>query len=600
MAYVKTISPAIKSDAHLSKAVDYITSPQKTKHISYSLCVSSSPANIAKEFELTRIAYNKNDKILAHHLVQSFSQDDNITPELAHKIGQDFIDKCLSKYQVVCATHIDGKCIHNHFIINSVSPFDGKKFEGNKKTIRLMRRVSDELCYKNNLSVIELSSNYKTVDRATRHLAMRGESWKFNLIKDIHKALENCKTKKDFIKFFIDNDYEIKYKSNYISFKKAGAERAIRTGRLAEEFGGRYAKASIDKKLNVLSETTNADKKAKTKVTTPLPDLKYINAIAEEEWKRYEKKYKNTITIGNKKFFSSSVFSKNPFIFTVRLINHIFSLSNKHPIHTRTKEKKYKIKSFTNQKNLKKTIYNVPYSDLVNTVGACAEIKLYSWQLSKLFANNILCSANIDLTTGTAIVTIKQHDIKKVTEALSLSDEALLEKQSETIRNRKIYRKLKKENTKIEYLIVSKAQVEELEYRCVEFAKFEKGEDKFNIAFSPKDKDKILKILYPNKTTAAKGVDSFRAKNIQINNRLKKQSKETGEKLCYRIVVSSQFKLLKESDIDFAVFRQKDGRYNIVFLEHDEDNIIKILKKGATNNVDSSQNLQPQNPKHSI
>ena len=44
--------------------------------------------------------------------------------------------------------------LHNHFVINSVSFVDGKKYYDNKANYNLMKRISDKLCEENNLSVI--------------------------------------------------------------------------------------------------------------------------------------------------------------------------------------------------------------------------------------------------------------------------------------------------------------------------------------------------------------------------------------------------------------------------------------------------------------
>ena len=45
----------------------------------------------------------------------------------------------------------------------------------------------------------------------------------------------------------------------------------------------------------------------------------------------------------------------------------------------------------------------------------------------------------------------------------------------------------------------------------------------------------------------------------------------------YKIVVNSQYAKLKSCNIKFAVFKQKDGRYNIVFLETDKKAINKLI-----------------------
>lgn len=159
VAYCKTVKKTITSETYLYEALSYVTNPEKASQVSFVTENIVIPDNdvlsIETAYRRTRNIANKNTGILAHHFVQSFADYDNVTPELAHQIGLEFIKNNLSKYQVTLATHIDGNHIHNHFIINSVSPVDGLKFKGNKTTVRALRQASDDLCIKYNLSVIE-------------------------------------------------------------------------------------------------------------------------------------------------------------------------------------------------------------------------------------------------------------------------------------------------------------------------------------------------------------------------------------------------------------------------------------------------------------
>ncbi len=53
-------------------------------------------------------------------------------------------------------THVKGSSVlHNHFVINSVSVKDGKKYRWQKGSYRQLRKVSDELCRQHQLSIIE-------------------------------------------------------------------------------------------------------------------------------------------------------------------------------------------------------------------------------------------------------------------------------------------------------------------------------------------------------------------------------------------------------------------------------------------------------------
>ena len=58
------------------------------------------------------------------------------------------------RFEVVVATHLNKEHLHNHFVINSVSFIDGKKYYDNTANYNRMKKISDRLCEEYNLSVI--------------------------------------------------------------------------------------------------------------------------------------------------------------------------------------------------------------------------------------------------------------------------------------------------------------------------------------------------------------------------------------------------------------------------------------------------------------
>lgn len=585
MAIVKTISPKIKTQAHLSEALYYITQEEKAKEVHYHRCQNyAGISQVAKDFEMVRIVANQDQGILASHICQSFSPDDSITPKLAHRIGIEMIKRCFPDYQVVLASHADREHIHNHFIINSVSMMDGKKFYENKDTLRQIRKVSDELCYQNDLSVIENDrvTKYDPLDQATMNAAKQGRSWKIQLVKDLDTALESCHSKNKFIHFFQTHGYEIKFTNKNITFKKNGEKKGIRADTLAKQFGQKYSKASIEKRLNISNsdsqKTKNSDIPSNGK-RFQIPNYDYYNQLAAVNWKRYEKIYAPKIKVADKRLGSPSFFTKNPFLFSLRLIRYILILKNKNEKKPKRKIIGYaadhKVKTYFDYKRGKKVVQNIPYKEIVNTFGEAAQIKLYAWQITHLLNNDILLSSRIDMKTGTAVVTLKKTDLQRVSAVLGVPYENFAE-QAEKIKNRRIAAELKSRNLKLSYLLVTAEQAEALREHCILFAGYPKG-DKINIAFAPEDKEKVLTVLYPNREEKKVNQETFFKRNAVINRKLKQISKETGEKLCYKIVLSNQYKLLRNTTLEFAVFRTEDGKYNVVFLESQKKAIEKAL-----------------------
>ena len=100
--------------------------------------------------------------IECYHAYQSFAEGE-VIPSQAHEIGVKLAEEIWgNKFQVVVSTHLNTDNIHNHFVINSVSFVDGKRFCNTKKDYALMRKTSDRLCADYGLSVLK---NEKQDDR---------------------------------------------------------------------------------------------------------------------------------------------------------------------------------------------------------------------------------------------------------------------------------------------------------------------------------------------------------------------------------------------------------------------------------------------------
>ena len=99
--------------------------------------------------------FGKEDGVIAYHGYQSFAPGE-CTPAMAHEIGVRLAQELWGeRYQVLVATHLDkANHLHNHFVVNTVSFLDGRKYHRTKQDYRDMRRASDRLCREYGLSVI--------------------------------------------------------------------------------------------------------------------------------------------------------------------------------------------------------------------------------------------------------------------------------------------------------------------------------------------------------------------------------------------------------------------------------------------------------------
>ena len=82
--------------------------------------------------------------IKVHHYIQSFAPGE-VTPEQAHSIAVEWARKTFGDHrQVLVSTHTDKGHVHSHIAV-AVFDFSGKRWIGNKETLRKCREVSDRM-----------------------------------------------------------------------------------------------------------------------------------------------------------------------------------------------------------------------------------------------------------------------------------------------------------------------------------------------------------------------------------------------------------------------------------------------------------------------
>lgn len=100
----------------------------------------------------------KGNAVLAHHLIQSFSPEDDLTPEKIHEIGYNTVMELTGgEYEFVIATHVDKEHLHNHIIFSSTNLKTGKAFRWQKGTKRVFEQISDKIAAKEGAKIIEKS-----------------------------------------------------------------------------------------------------------------------------------------------------------------------------------------------------------------------------------------------------------------------------------------------------------------------------------------------------------------------------------------------------------------------------------------------------------
>lgn len=157
--------------AGLAFILSYCKQESKTQYGNHRLmtsvnCVAES---VYHEMMNTKMQYGKTDGRMFYHVVQSFSPNENITPETAHEIALKFAEWQFQGYEVLVSTHVDKEHIHSHFVVNSVSFENGYKYHSDNENIQRLRDASDKLCMEYGLSVVKP----KTKSQKTEQISSR-------------------------------------------------------------------------------------------------------------------------------------------------------------------------------------------------------------------------------------------------------------------------------------------------------------------------------------------------------------------------------------------------------------------------------------------
>ena len=202
MAVVKMINNKSQSIQGLLCVIAYACKDAKTNHEGQQLIsgINCVPSLAFDEFMTTKRLYNQDGGRMFYHMVQSFSPEENITPEVAHEIACKLAD-AIPGFEIVVATHCDADHVHSHFVINSVSFETGKKYHSDPQSIQALWNASDKLCLQYGLSVITArkKKEHKMNDREYRAYD-RGNSWKMALEIAIDDCMTMARNKNHFIR----------------------------------------------------------------------------------------------------------------------------------------------------------------------------------------------------------------------------------------------------------------------------------------------------------------------------------------------------------------------------------------------------------------
>ena len=189
--YVKDKEKTTQKADSLEDAIDYAMNRTKTEQAVFEDTIGCTNENAYEDMVATKRRFHKMGGVEGYHLVQSFAEGE-VTPELAHLIGQELADRLLKgQFEVVITTHLNTRHYHNHIVWNSVSMVDGHKYHSNAKSYYTeIRKISDDLCRKYGLSIIE-SNQKKSIPYVQWKAEQEGKpTWRTAIRLDIRESVQ--------------------------------------------------------------------------------------------------------------------------------------------------------------------------------------------------------------------------------------------------------------------------------------------------------------------------------------------------------------------------------------------------------------------------
>ncbi|MCC0093200.1 SAG1250 family conjugative relaxase [Streptococcus mitis] len=292
------------------RLIKYILNPDKTDNLKLVSDFGMSnyldfPSH-AEMVEMYNVNFTNNDKLYesrndrqekyqqtihAHHLIQSFSPEDNLTPEEINRIGYEtMMELTGGRFKFIVATHTDKDHVHNHILINSIDRNSDKKLIWNYALERNLRMISDRISKVAGAKIIEKSFSYRDYQK------YRQSSHKFELKQRLYFLLQQSKSFDDFLEKAKQLHVQIDFSQKHSRFLMTDRTmiKPIRGRQLSkrdlydeEFFRTHFAKQEIESRLEFLLNRVNSleDLITKAKEFNLTIDLKQKNVtfILEED-----------------------------------------------------------------------------------------------------------------------------------------------------------------------------------------------------------------------------------------------------------------------------------------------------------------------------
>ena len=162
--------------------------------------IGCQPETAFDEFLSTKLLHHKDGGVMFYHMVQSFPKSADIDPRMAHEVARrlaGYFEGC----EVLVCTHVDREHIHSHCIINSVNFETGRKVHRADEQIQELRVCNDQICEELGLPKFQRDEqkHSRGMSNAEYYTALKGESWKFELMRVIDDCMRYAGNREEFL-----------------------------------------------------------------------------------------------------------------------------------------------------------------------------------------------------------------------------------------------------------------------------------------------------------------------------------------------------------------------------------------------------------------
>lgn len=262
MGVTKAVNSSCNTHAGLRNTLEYVLKDSKTKP-ELKLVAGMyfepevTPDKVFQNFTEIRKSFGKDSGRMFKHFILSWSKEEDITPELALCITNEWVEKIFPEFNACIVSHTDRDHVHCHIVVNSVNNVTGKKLNISNSQFKKMKNIHDEICEQYGLSVTKKGKHFdgtavpegtiRSYDKTTYHVlsyeSKKRKVMPYVMVKVLEATTTACSQEE-----FIINLAEAGITTNWtknrktVSFTDNESGFKIRDKKLAEAFSTELSK----------------------------------------------------------------------------------------------------------------------------------------------------------------------------------------------------------------------------------------------------------------------------------------------------------------------------------------------------------------------